>query len=94
MPGENYSALFLIDSFKLAKNTKVDNGETAINLRLYLLTLQGAQDARILLSPKDRSSAYEIGACVCYSSRSQFNFVLIYFLKKKKKCSVHKETRT
>lgn len=63
MSGENYSELFLIDSFKLAKDAGV-NGETAINLRLYLLTLQGAQDARILLSPKDRNPAYEIGACI------------------------------
>lgn len=62
--GENYSELFLIDSFKLAKDGKVDNDGCAINLRLYLLTLQGAQDARILLSPKNRNPAYEIGACV------------------------------
>lgn len=58
--GENYSELFLIDSFKLAKNV-ADNNDMAINLRLYLLTLQGAQDARILLSPKNRNPGYEIG---------------------------------
>lgn len=61
--GENYSKSFLIDSFKLAKKA-VDNNENAINLRLFLLTLQGVQDARILLSPKDRTPAYEIGVCV------------------------------
>lgn len=61
--GENYSELFPIDSFKLAKDAG-ESSEVAINLRLYLLTLQGAQDARILLSPKDRYPAYEIGACM------------------------------
>lgn len=61
MSGENYSELFPIDSFKLAKNAADDNGENAIYLRLYLLTLQGVQDARILLSPKNRIPAYEIG---------------------------------
>lgn len=69
MSGENYSELFLIDSFKVAKNAASDNDENAIDLRLYLLTLQGAQDARILLSPKNRSPAYEIGilgsVCAC-----------------------------
>lgn len=66
--GENYSELFRIDSFKLAKNAADARDENAIDLRLYLLTLQGAQDARILLSPENRSPAYEIGVCVYWIS--------------------------